>query len=63
MAHLGHGPDLGIFRHKNLDIPFFFFKALRAGLTNPRDISDSFTVTPLGWLADAQRKEYVLELD
>jgi hypothetical protein len=27
-----------------------FFKALWAGLTNPRDISDSFTVTPLGWL-------------
>jgi len=24
-----------------------FFKGLRAGLTNPRDISDSFTVTPL----------------
>ena len=33
------GPKILIF--------LFFFKALRAGLTNPRDISDSFTVTPL----------------
>ena len=34
-----------------------FFKAFLAGLTNQRDISDSFAVTPLEMLQKNQRPE------
>ena len=45
VTYFGHGPDAQFFRPKLGQSTKFFLKALRAGLTNPRDILDSFTVT------------------
>ena len=46
VTHFGCGPDAWFFWPK-FGQSQIFFKALWAGLTNPHDISDSFTVTPL----------------
>ena len=46
----GHGPDGDFFWPQILSSTSavqIFFNALRAGLTNPRDISDSFNENPL----------------
>ena len=43
---MGVGPDARFF-HPKMGLCQIFFKVLLAGLTNPRDISDSFAVTPL----------------
>jgi hypothetical protein len=53
VTRFGHGL-MAVFQ-PNLAKVQIFFKALQAGLTNPRDISDSFTVTLVsahGWHCD-----------
>jgi hypothetical protein len=45
VTHFGHGSDGGF--PTKFGQSTNFFKAFQAGLTNPHDISDSFTVTPL----------------
>ena len=56
----GYGPDGNFSGPKSLAVQNFF-NALRAGLTNPRDISDSFNETPLrlSWLI-ARRSRLIL---